>query len=261
MLDLDGVMWRGPEPIAGSGEAVAALLERGDRVVFCTNHATSPELKAERLLRAGVPECPVVTSADAAALRCSTAGPVLVLGDSTLAGHLRSTGLDVTTAGEIRDGGILRPEDFGAVVVGANETWDRVLAGLAADVARAGALFIATNDDPTFPTVGPGGPHLLPGNGALVAAVEVASGCSAEVVGKPHRPIAEVIESRHGPVDVVVGDVARTDGALAAALGARFGLVMSGVSNASDIPVDPEPWLVAADLAALVEASAADARR
>lgn len=259
LLDLDGVMWRGPEPIAGSAEAVGELLRRGDRVVFCTNHATSPEVKEERLRSAGVPPCPVVTSADAAATRCRDLGAVLVLGDATLVGHLRSSGLDATGAAEAAERG--RAVSYGAVVVGANETWDRVLAGLAADAVRDGARFLATNDDPTFPTVGPAGPHLLPGNGALVAAVAVAAGRGAEVVGKPHAPMAEVIVDRHGPVDVVVGDVSSTDGALATALGARFGLVLSGVTARTALPVEPTPWRVADDLATLVDASADGGRR
>lgn len=258
VLDLDGVMWRGPEPIAGSAAAVATLIDRGDRVVFCTNHATSPEVKVDRLRSAGAPPCPVVTSADAAASRCAdlaptAEGPVLVLGDATLVAHLRSRSLDVTSAAELgsRNGS----DRFGVVVVGANESWDRVLVGRAADAVRAGAVFLATNDDPTFPTTGPDGHHLLPGNGALVAAVSVAAGRPAEVVGKPHRPMADAIVAGHGPVDVVVGDKPETDGELAVALGARFGLVMSGVTSPADLPVEPSPWLVAEDLAALVEGS------
>jgi ribonucleotide monophosphatase NagD (HAD superfamily) len=125
--------------------------------------------------------------------------------------------------------------------------------GTAADVVRAGARFLATNDDPTFPTTGPDGElRLLPGNGALVAAVAVASGTTPEVTGKPHRAMARLIESRHGPADVVVGDKAETDGGLALALDARFALVLSGVTRAEHLPVQPAPWRVATDLPSLV---------
>ncbi|MFM7063378.1 MAG: HAD hydrolase-like protein, partial [Actinomycetes bacterium] len=139
------------------------------------------------------------------------------------------------------------------VVVGACSTWDRSRVGMVADAVRAGARFVATNDDATFPTSGPAGPRLLPGNGALIAAVAVASGVAPEVAGKPHRAMADLIEARHGRVDVVVGDRPDTDGGLARSLGADFALVLSGVTTRDDLPVEPGPRWVAADLAALVD--------
>lgn len=250
-IDLDGVMWRGVEPVEGSTVAVRSLLERGDRVVFCTNHAMSPTAKSQHLASMGVPECPVVTSGDAVVGACSTAASVLVLGDRTLVGYLTERGLPVLDVRDLPDGGSVEGVD--AVVVGACDDWDRSRIGMAADAVRAGARFLATNDDATFPTTGLAGPRLLPGNGALVAAVATAAGRPAEVTGKPHRPMAAVIEERFGPVDVVVGDKPETDGGLAVTLGARYGLVLSGVTSASDLPVVPEPWLVADDLAGLVE--------
>ncbi len=253
-IDLDGVMWRGTEPVAGSAEAVRSLLGRGDRVVFCTNHAMSPESKAEHLAAMGVPDCPVVTSGDAVIGACAAATSVLVLGDRTLVTYLADRGLPVLDVRDLPDGGPVPA--FDAVVVGANEDWDRSRIGMAADAVRGGARFLATNDDATFPTTGPAGPRLLPGNGALVAAVATAAGRPAEVTGKPHPPMAAVIVERFGPVDVVVGDKPETDGGLAVTLGARYGLVLSGVTAATDLPVEPEPWLVAADLAELVSLSA-----
>src|SRR5690606_16630910 len=77
VIDLDGVVWRGPEAVPGSPDAVASLLERGDRVVFCTNDAAGPADKAEHLRRLGVPACPVITSADAVVAACADAAAVL----------------------------------------------------------------------------------------------------------------------------------------------------------------------------------------
>jgi ribonucleotide monophosphatase NagD (HAD superfamily) len=51
----------------------------------------------------------------------------------------------------------------------------------------------------------------------------------------------------------VVGDRPDTDGRFAVALGYRFGLVLSGVTRPSDLPVEPAPDLVANDLAGLVD--------
>jgi 4-nitrophenyl phosphatase len=114
---------------------------------------------------------------------------------------------------------------------------------------RAGARLIGTNDDPTFPT--PQG--LLPGGGALLAAVAVASGATPIVAGKPHAPMADLVRSRLGPEGIVVGDRADTDGALAALLGYRFALVLSGSSGDTG-DHEPAPDLVAPDLAAVVDA-------
>lgn len=253
MIDLDGVMWRGDRPIAGSAAAIERLLQRGDRVVFCTNHAMSPESKARQLRSIGVPDCPVVTSADAVVAQCARAGSVLVLGDPTLVSYLSELGLAVVAVADLAEDDPVPPVD--AVVVGALADWDRSRIGLAADAVRAGARFLATNDDATFPTAGPVGPRLLPGNGALVAAVATAAGKEPVVTGKPHRAMAEVIVQRHGPVDVVVGDKPETDGALAVTLGARYALVLTGVTAEPDMPVEPTPWQVAADLADLVDAS------
>lgn len=252
VLDLDGVVWRGDRLIAGSAAAVQQLLERGDTVVFCTNHAHAPAAKAATLAALGVPSCPVITSAEAAAARCTPGERVLVMGDRSLVELLAQVGLDAVDVFDLPDG--VPPEDVSSVVVGASSHWDRSRVGMIADAVRAGARFLATNDDATFPVTGPSGPRLLPGNGALVAAVATASGVRPEVTGKPHAATAELIVARHGPVDVVVGDKPETDGGLAVELGARFGLVLSGVT-AAGTTVEPTPWRVATDLAALVRAS------
>lgn len=252
-IDLDGVVWRGSEAIPGSVRAIESLLERGDRVVFCTNHAMSPATKQEHLADLGVPVCPVVTSADAVVGACAEAGSVLVLGDSSLVAYLVQCGVGAIGVHDLPDGSPVPPVDV--VVVGAMADWDRSRIGMTADAVRGGALFLATNDDVTFPVLGPAGPRLLPGNGALVAAVAAAGGRSPHVTGKPHQPMVDVLVDRYGPVDVVVGDKPETDGLLAAALGARFGLVLSGVTAAEDLPVQPAPWMIGADLAALVQGS------
>lgn len=251
VLDLDGVVWRGAVLVPGSDLAVAELLARGDEVLFCTNHAHAPGDKERVLEQLGVPPCPVLTSAEAAASWCAPGERVLVLGDPSLVRALTQAGLDVVDVAALPDG--VRAPTVSAVVVGATSVWDRSRVGTVADAVRDGARFLATNDDPTFPTTGPDGrARLLPGNGALVAAVATACGVPAEVTGKPHAATAELIESRYGPVDVVVGDKPETDGGLAVRLGARFGLVLSGVTRAEHLPVRPEPWFVADDLASLV---------
>ncbi len=249
VLDLDGVVWRGDRLLEGSDIAVKALIAGGHSVIACTNHAQSPSVKEAALARLGVPPIPVVTSAEAAAARCPSGASVLVLGDESLVHVLATSGLDAIDVFDLPDGEV---PDVDAVVVGGTHRWDRSRVGMASDAVRAGALLLATNDDPTYPVTGPNGDRLLPGNGALVAAVSAASGRTAEVTGKPHNAMAELLEDRFGRIDVVVGDKAETDGELAVRLGARFGLVLSGVTSGEHLPVAPRPTWVAADLAALV---------
>ena len=138
------------------------------------------------------------------------------------------------------------------VVVGAYAVWDRSRIALAADAIRSGARFLATNSDATFPASGTAGPRILPGNGSLIAALTAATDVVAEVAGKPHDAMAQVLLQQFGGIDVVVGDKAETDGELAVRLGARFALVLSGVTGESDLPVAPSPSYVGANLAELV---------
>jgi 4-nitrophenyl phosphatase len=139
-----------------------------------------------------------------------------------------------------------------AVVVGFHREFDYDELDRASRAVREGARFVATNLDATYPV--PGG--LTPGAGALVAAVATASGGTPEVAGKPERPTVELIRARFATVGVVVGDRPSTDGALAAALGWPFALVLSGVTAAVAPPggeaiPDPPPPFVAPDLGAL----------
>lgn len=111
-----------------------------------------------------------------------------------------------------------------------------------------GAHLIATNDDATYPTAA--GP--IPGGGAILAAVERATGARATVAGKPHAPMADLVRARLGPHGVMVGDRPETDGAFAVALAYRFALVLTGVISSGE-GVEPRPDVVAPDLATAVD--------
>jgi HAD superfamily hydrolase (TIGR01450 family) len=240
--DLDGVVWRGDESIAGGDEAIATLRGAGVRVVFVTNNSGStPGDYARRLDGLGIPTKPddVLTSALAAARWCRGAIPagarVLACAGEGVRDALRNAGFVVVDEGPAA-----------AVVVGWHREFDYDRLTRAADAARAGAALVATNTDPTYP-----GPHgsLLPGNGSIVAAVATASGCTPVVVGKPYDTLAALVVDVCGPSGVMIGDRATTDGAFAAALGWPFALVRSGVADDDATPVPPA--LVAPDLHAL----------
>ena len=93
---------------------------------------------------------------------------------------------------------------------------------------REGARFVATNLDATYPTAD----GMIPGTGALVAAVAIASSATPEVAGKPEPPTVALVHQRLGTTGVMVGDRPSTDGAMADALGWPFALVLSGVTAA-----------------------------
>lgn len=251
VIDLDGVMWRGHEPIAGSASAVSRLTDAGHQVIFCTNHATAAEVKVKQLADFGVPDALVLTSAEVAAEACKPEERVLALGELSMTEVLLRAGLNVTDVDQLPPDGPVG--DFDVVVVGSSSHWDRSRVGLVADAIRQGARFLATNSDPTFPYTGTSGPRLLPGAGALIAAVATTSGVSPTVLGKPHRGTVELLVERYGPVDFVVGDRPDTDGELAVGLGAAFALVFSGVTSVGDLPVQPPAQLVGDDFSQIVD--------
>ncbi|MGO9873829.1 MAG: HAD-IIA family hydrolase [Acidimicrobiia bacterium] len=244
--DLDGVVWRGETPIQGSAGAIEQLRVAGWRVVFTTNNSSLRIVDyVQRLARVGVPADPddVCTSAQAAAA-------VVCTGLTPGAAVLAYAGPGVVEALEARGLRVVSRGPVDAVVVGFHRDFDFDGLTRAADAARGGARFVATNLDPTYPIDG----GVIPGAGALVAAVSTAAGRQPEVAGKPAMAMAELVRSRYGNAGIVVGDRPTTDGAFAAALGWPFALVLSGVAgSAGGEPVpDPPPPFVAADLARLV---------
>lgn len=251
VLDLDGVLWRGDQGLAGAAGAVARLQASGESVAFVTNNAlvTLAELRAKLGAHGIDPGPHVISSATAAAHLVEEGERVLVCGGAGAEEAVRSRGAEVVDPSEV---GLGELDGLGldAVLVGNHFHFDYHRMAVAAAAARAGARLLATNDDSTYPTER----GLLPGAGAIVAAVERASGSQAVVAGKPHPTIAAEVRARLGGEGIAVGDRADTDGRFAVALGYRFALVLSGVTSRADLPVDPPPDLVADDLASLVDA-------
>ena len=247
--DLDGVVWRGDEPIPGAGAAISVLRDAGFRVVFVSNNSSQPVAEvAGKLAAAGVPASSddVVTSAVSAATLLASAldpgSPVLACAGPGVVEALEAAGLRPVTR-----------EPAAAVVVGFHREFDYDELVRASAAVRNDARFVATNLDATYPV--PGG--MIPGSGAIAAAVATASGRAPEVAGKPERPMVDLIRARVGSSGLVVGDRPSTDGALADALGWPFALVLSGVTQRDAPPggesiPEPPPPFVAADLAALV---------
>jgi HAD superfamily hydrolase (TIGR01450 family) len=249
ILDLDGVIWRGDQPIAGSAEAVARLRRAGEDVWFVTNNALPRRAEvADKLRLHGIdPGDHVVTSPMAAASLLEPGEQVLACAGAGVVEALIERGAQVVDAGapEATDG-----RSFDAVVVGLHLDFDYRRMAAAARAVRAGARLVATNDDSTYPAADG---VLLPGAGSILAAIETASGAKAVVAGKPYAPMADLVRALAGPTGIAVGDRADTDGRFAVALGYPFGLVLTGVTRPEHLPVTPAPELFAADLATLVE--------
>ena len=243
VFDLDGVVWLAGQPIPGSAEAIERLRAQGHAVAFVTNNS-APTIAdyVGRLGRAGITVKPaeLATSSQAAAQLLEPGARAAFIGGEGVREALTERGVKL----------VAPTDDPAALVVGRSIELDFAELAAAARAISEGARFIATNTDATFPT--PAGPE--PGAGALVAYLQVGSGRTAEVAGKPEAAMAELVRGRFGPPDVVVGDRAETDGAFAARVGARFALVLTGVTRRSDLPVHPAPALVADDLAAAVDA-------
>jgi HAD superfamily hydrolase (TIGR01450 family) len=237
-LDLDGVIWLGDQPIPGAAEAVARLQAHGEDVVFVTNNSAVPVGQVEaKLARHGIDAAGfVLTSAMAAAERIDPGEVALICAGPGVDEALTARGVHTVREGKAD-----------VVVVGFHRDFDYERMRVASTAVREGARLLATNDDATYPT--PEG--LIPGGGAILAGVSTAAGVAAEVAGKPNRPMADLVRRRVGDEGIVVGDRPDTDGRFAKALGWRFALVLSGVTTA--LPVEPEPDLVAADLAELVD--------
>lgn len=247
VFDLDGVVWLAGQAIPGSPQAVERLRSDGHHVAFVTNNSTPTVAEyVDRLARAGVEVDPgeLATSSQAAATMLEPGGRAAVVGGEGVREALRERGVEIVACSD-------RPD---AVVVGRSLVLDFEELAHAATAIRDGARFVATNTDATFPT--PHGPE--PGAGALIAYLQVGSGRAAEVAGKPEPPMAELVRSRYGLPDVVVGDRAETDGAFAKQIGAPFALVLTGVTKRADLPIEPSPSVVADDLARAVEQILAD---
>lgn len=239
VIDLDGVVWLGDSPIRGAADAIARLRSAGKRVAFVTNNSAFTITEQLTKLRdMGIPatEDELLTSGQAAASLVEPGQTALVCAGRGVDEALQRRGVRTARTGRVD-----------AVIVGWHREFDYERLTAAYRAIRGGARLIGTNADPTYPT--PAGP--VPGGGALLAAVVYAAEVEPEIAGKPNKAMVNLIRNRVGTVEVVVGDRPSTDGALARKLGARFALVLSGVTDAGDIPGEP-PDVVANDMAALV---------
>jgi len=250
ICDMDGVLWRGETPLPGLHDFFTLLESRHIGYVLATNNASkTPEQYVEKLARMGIVTNTehVLNSATAAADYLATQAapgtPVYAIGGPGIREALRSHGFTLTDGDRA---------DY--VVVG----WDRELTwqklATATLLIRGGAGFVATNPDRTFPMED----GLVPGNGAQVAALITATDVTPIMAGKPGPLLYEraLARMRTSPEEtLVIGDRLDTDILGGLRLGMPTALVLSGITQADELPASPiHPDVVFDNLAVLVQA-------
>ncbi|WP_328954498.1 HAD-IIA family hydrolase [Kitasatospora purpeofusca] len=254
LLDLDGVVYAGPNAIEYAVESLDAARAAGMRLAYVTNNASRPpRVVAEHLTELGVPAEPadVINSAQAAARvlaeKLPAGSKVLVVGGLGLEEALAERGLVAVRS--------LAEEPL-AVVQGFDASVGWTQLAEASYAVQSGLPWVASNTDVTVPTAR----GIAPGNGMLVAAVRAATGVEPEVAGKPLPPMHRETVLRTGAKrPLVVGDRLDTDIEGAFNGGVDSLLVFTGVTTAAQLlaaPAEHRPTYLAEDLRGLLIAHA-----
>ncbi|MGA9532781.1 MAG: HAD-IIA family hydrolase [Anaerolineales bacterium] len=229
IIDMDGVLWRGRQTLAGVPEFFDVLNQRGIAFVLATNNATATrEQFLERLLAANVPASleDILTSAIATSVYLKETLPngasLLVIGEDGVRRAVSAQGFALTDTAEEAE----------AVVVGMdrNVCWPQMAEATLA--IRRGLPFVGTNPDLSFPTER----GQVPGNGATLAALQAASGVEPIVMGKPephlYRQAMQILGTEPDQT-LIVGDRLETDILGGIRLGAPTVLLLTGVTERS----------------------------
>lgn len=248
LLDMDGVLWRDTEPIGDLPALFKIISDRGFQSVFVTNNATrSIQQYVEKFSKFGVvvKEDQIVNSGLATALylrkQHPDGGPIYAIGEEGLFETLNAYNFFQT-------------QDEPLAVIG---SLDRQLKyeqlKQATLFIRSGVPFIATNPDASLPT--PGG--YIPGTGAILAALEAATGVKPLIIGKPSPRMYQIalegiqVDPDHA---LAVGDQMQTDIAAGREAGCLTALVLTGVADEASVNNFPfKPTYIAPSLAQLLE--------
>jgi len=250
LLDLDGCLYVGDGPTDRAAEAVAALREASKGIAFLTNDVgLSPEEIVRKLWRLGFRASLDEVMTAGAALQFILAkrpsgGAAFVIGSQAIVDHVAEAGLRIVNGTEFAS----RAD---VVVVADHERFDYRELRTATQAVLRGAELIGLSRDRTFPM--PDGPW--PGSGAVLAAVETASGRKADtIVGKPEPAMYEAARDRLGEGKVLaLGDRLDVDVLGAKRAGHDTALVLTGVTDRAQASgAQPAPTHVADSLAALL---------
>lgn len=249
LVDLDGVVWVGREMVPGAAETLAALLEAGVEIVFVTNNPGKPASSyVERLRGAGidVAENRVLTAGMVTArLAAETVGEgsAFVIGAPAFKETAAEVGLEVLAVEAGREAD--------AVLVSSHREFDYEELLTATLALQNGAVLFATSRDPTLPM--PAG--AWPGTGAILAAVETASGATATIGGKPERHLFELARGLIPGAERVamVGDRIASDIEGGRRAGLETILVLSGATSRREAEAaEPPPDHIIDDVSGLL---------
>jgi len=222
LFDLDGTVYRGRQPVPHAPATITELLRRGAGVRYLTNNSAARPVQVSAMLNhmgiACKPEW-VIGSGQIAAQECRTRREVYVVGEDALRQTLRDAEVPL---------GDREPD---TVLVGICRHITYEILDTASTFVRQGSEFLATNRDATYPLEGG---RLQPGAGAIVAAIEVASGRSPRVLGKPAPDmVSAALQGTDIAIEdaVMVGDRLDTDIACGQNAGCDTFLVLTGVER------------------------------
>lgn len=262
IIDMDGVLWHGTQAIPGLTDFFQALDELGIRFILATNNASlTPDQYVAKLARMGVTVArkQILTSGMATALYLSeqvdpAKTRVFVVGEDGATQPLSELGFTLTGLYEINNDKDPAMKGADIVVCGKDETLNWAKLATATLNIRAGAKFIGTNADTTLPTE-----HgITHGNGAILAALEVATGVKPVIIGKPEPIIYQQALTLLGvdpEATVALGDRLETDILGAIRTGIRSIMVLTGISTEEDLKTaDYQPTWVMPDIRAVTQA-------
>ncbi|MEQ1560519.1 MAG: HAD-IIA family hydrolase [Methyloglobulus sp.] len=258
IIDMDGVLWHGNQAIGGLTDFFQTLRDKNLRFILATNNAShTPQQYVKKLADMGVTVDinEIMTSAMATAMYLAkimdpAQTRVFVVGEDGAVQALQEQGFTLTGLYEL-NGENSKGADV--VVCGKDHSisWDK-LATATLNI-RAGAKFIGTNGDNTLPTeLG-----LIHGNGAILAALQTASGVSPTIIGKPEPIMYQQAIARLGAdlgETIAIGDKLETDILGAVRTGIRSLMVLTGVSTEADLKaIDYQPTWIMPDIRAITE--------
>lgn len=234
VFDLDGVVYRGKQPVPGAAETIDSLLNLGHKVYYFTNNATKTRASfVKKLADMGIKSDNehIMTSSYATAIylrsKGAEGGTVYIIGEEGINEELKAIGMKAI------DDPMKTKADY--VVVGLDRGFDYGKLTKAQYAILGGATFIATNRDPTFPMEND---RVAPGGGSVVAAVATASLTKPLVIGKPEvqgmRDLIKIAETTPHRT-VVVGDRLDTDILAGNRVGAKTVLVLTGVTTKEEL--------------------------
>ncbi len=248
LIDLDGVIYRADNLLAGAKEFIAWLDSTHKKYLFLTNNSFATEAQViAKLARLGITTdaTHVLGAAQAAVKNIARRfpnGTVYVVGEPPLLEIVRAYDLHVfdTTRIATLPADPTRPVSriADAVLVGLDREFTYKKLTGAVTAIRAGAAFVAINRDPLLPIDG----DVIPGCGAMVGAIEAASSTHPEVIGKPEPTLLQEAMRMLGsyPAEtLMIGDGLDTDIAGGLAAHTHTLLVLSGKDSRADIEKSP----------------------